>query len=325
MSISRISQRLALAVLLVVGLEAPAMQIFVRTLAGKVMALDVAPDDSIEEVKAKIQDQENIPAEQQRLVFGSLTLDNGRTLSDYSIQNAATLSLFMNDIEASAVIGAGGGAASGGVYALTDTIGQPVVGLAGSADDAVADGFWNTLESVPFVPTRSVTLHTDQTGSFSLSKLLARVGNDDGYTLTVTAVSPTSAHGGTVTLTGGAIVYTPPYGFGGFDTYTYTITDSNGDVITGTVSVSVAVGVGANIISTTYAPGPPAVFTVVFAGLPGALYRMQASSDLVTWGLVSGSDTVVPASGPSVGVGTYVEINPPGASRYYRTLYVSGP
>src|ERR1035437_6830523 len=214
------------------------------------------------------------------------------------------------------VLGSGGGAATAGVYALTDTTGQPAVGTASSANYAVADGFWPDYGAVPVAGTLNLGVKAGQTAALPLAKLLLLATDPNGEPLRVAAADLASANGGAVALDASVIHYTPANGFTGPDTFSYVIADAGGDTASGLITVTVTAS-GSSYNQLAVQPIGSDV-RLSYLGIPGTNYALEVTHDLTpptTWTPV--------LTNPAAANGLLVFTNTPtGGQSFYRTRYV---
>jgi surface-anchored protein len=167
----------------------------------------------------------------------------------------------------------------------------------------------------PIFAGYSVSTPFETAATISLGKLLAAANDPEGDAMTITAAGPSSALGGTVALQAGSILYTPPTGFSGSDSFTVTVADIHNSSVQGTVSINVGSppgsgGQGANSPVLTLLPGGD--MAISFQGIPGRGYQIQRSTDLSNWTPLA---TVQAAANGAV---TYTDEDPPQPGAFYR-------
>lgn len=150
--------------------------------------------------------------------------------------------------------------------------------------------------------------------NIAVAKLLARAADTDGGTLAITAVSPASTQGGSVSLSSGNVSYSPANNFTGLDTFTVTISDGQGGSVVGTVTVTVTAGSAPSQNQAKITVLPGGNVSLLFHGIPGQGYIIQRSTDMLNWSFQA-SVTAAPD-----GTIPYLDTNPPpGGSAFYRT------
>ena len=144
--------------------------------------------------------------------------------------------------------------------------------------------------------------------------LLANDSDPDGGTLSVTGVGQ-STNGAVVTRSAGVVTYTPVPGFTGVDQFTYNLSDGQGGSVTGVVNVTVA---GPPAIVRITLPAPNGPVTLVFIGLPGQAYQIQATTNIAPVSAVNWITLGTTNAGTN-GLFQYLDLfSPPPPSRFYR-------
>jgi subtilisin-like proprotein convertase family protein len=174
------------------------------------------------------------------------------------------------------------------------------------------------INRAPVAGADSIARFATQGVKVRLSTLLSNDSDADGDALSI-SVSSASANGGTITVSGDWLFYTPAEGFTAADSFTYTLTDGHGGSAVGTVTVAIQnnTDTGVSLVAIDLGNG---TFRINGSGIPGRVYHLQSTDSLtvVNWQDIAGATVTADASGAF----TYVDVLPAGVTqRYYRAVY----
>ena len=236
------------------------------------------------------------------------------------------------DTVGQAKVAGGGGAGTGGQFALRGTAGQADAHAVRSAGAfTLSGGLWarprfSVSNRLPVAGSDLVVRLDD--ALFAKIPVATLLGNDvdpDGDPLSFTGVADALPAGATVVMIGPWVIYTAPAVEAGAGSFTYTLSDGpGGHSATGFVTVSVAAAPEPD-----GAPNPVSVstsgndFAVSFLGVPGYRYRVQFSSDVAppcTWREFDPPAVYTAPETGAAGLFRHVDPNPPDALRLYRAV-----
>jgi hypothetical protein len=198
---------------------------------------------------------------------------------------------------------------------------SPIAGYTIQADDGAGhkglSGTFTVVNLPPVAGADVIARFPTQGAKVLISQLLSNDSDPNGDVLTFTGVSANSAHGGTVTVQGDWVYYTPPPGFTNVDSFTYTIADGRGASVSGSVTINILVDNEPtdNLAIEDLGNGS---FRVRFSGIPNRTYRIQFTLDMNS----PGWQTLVTRTADALGQFEFVDTPPAGSpSRFYRSAY----